>query len=73
LSSDQVSVTLEYIEQHREEVLAEYAKIREREARGNPPELQAQLDATHAKYQARLAEYLLDIENYRGTGRIYVP
>lgn len=56
LSSAQVSVALEYIEQHREKVLAEYAQMRDREARGNPPELQAQLDATHAKYQARLAE-----------------
>ena len=49
-------LALEYIEQHREEVLAEYAKIRDREARGNPPELQAKLDATHARFQARLAE-----------------
>lgn len=56
LSSAQVSVALDYIEQHREEVLAEYAKIRDREASGNPPELQAQLDATHARFQARLAE-----------------
>jgi uncharacterized protein (DUF433 family) len=56
LSSAQVAVALEYIEQHREEVLAEYANIREREARGNPPELQAQLDATHARFHARLAE-----------------
>ena len=56
LSSAQVSAALEYIEQHREEVLAEYAKIRDREARGNPPELQAKLDATHARFQARLAE-----------------
>lgn len=56
LSSAQVSAALDYVEQHREEVLAEYAKIREREMRGNPPELQAKLDDTHAKFQARLAE-----------------
>ena len=56
LSSAQVSAALEYIEQHREEVLAEYAKIRDREARGNPPELQAKLDDTHARFQAQLAE-----------------
>ena len=56
LSSAQVSVALDYIGQHREEVLAEYAKIREREVRGNPPELQAKLDATHGRFQARLAE-----------------
>ena len=56
LSSAQVSVALEYIEQHREEVLAEYAQIRHREARGNPPELQAKLEATHTRFQARLAD-----------------
>lgn len=56
LSSAQVSVALDYIEQHREEVLTEYAKIRDREARGNPLDLQAKLDATHARFQSRLAE-----------------
>jgi uncharacterized protein (DUF433 family) len=56
LSSAQVSVALAYIEQHRDDVLAEYARIRDREARGNSSELRAKLDATHAKFQARLAE-----------------
>jgi len=63
LSSAQVSVALEYIEQHREEVLAEYAKIRDRESCGNPPELQAKLDATHARFQARLAERRIQQED----------
>jgi uncharacterized protein (DUF433 family) len=56
LSSAQVAAALEYIAEHQEEVLAEYAKIVEREARGNPPELQARLNATHAKFQARWAK-----------------
>jgi uncharacterized protein (DUF433 family) len=56
LSSAQAAAALEYIDQHKDEVLAEYAEILGREARGNPPELQSKLDATHAKFQARLAE-----------------
>ncbi len=51
ISSDQVEAALRYIEDHREEVMANYQKILERCARGNPPEIQALLDATHAKYQ----------------------
>jgi uncharacterized protein (DUF433 family) len=44
LSSAQVAAALGYIEQHKEEVLAGYERILERERRGNPPELQAKLD-----------------------------
>ena len=56
LSSAQVSAALEYIEQHKGEVLAEYDRIIAQERRGNPPELQAKLDVIHEKWQARLAE-----------------
>jgi uncharacterized protein (DUF433 family) len=56
LSSAQVIAAIEYIEAHKDEVMANYRKILERSARGNPPELQARLDATHAKYQAIWAE-----------------
>jgi uncharacterized protein (DUF433 family) len=56
LSSRQVLAAIAYYEQHKEEVMAEYQKILERSARGNPPELQAKLDETHAKYQAIWAE-----------------
>jgi uncharacterized protein (DUF433 family) len=56
LSSRQVLAAIKYIDEHKEEVMAEYQKILERCARGNPPELQAKLDATHAKYQAIFAE-----------------
>lgn len=52
LSSDQVLAAIHYIDCHKDEVMAEYRKILDRENRGNPPELQARLDATHAKYQA---------------------
>jgi uncharacterized protein (DUF433 family) len=46
----QVRVALQYIEEHKEEVLKDYQKIMDRHARGNPPEIQAKIDATHAKY-----------------------
>jgi hypothetical protein len=51
-----VQAAIQYIDEHKEEVLASYQKMLERDARGNPPELQARLDATHAKYQALWAE-----------------
>lgn len=50
LSSEQVLAAMKYIEEHKEEVEVEYRKILEREARGNPPELQAKIDETHRKY-----------------------
>jgi uncharacterized protein (DUF433 family) len=56
LSSDQVLAAVGYINEHREEVEAEYRKMLERDAKGNPPELQAKLDATHAKFGPLLEE-----------------
>jgi len=52
LSSGQVEVAIRYIEDHREEVMAAYEKNMERVARGNPPELQAKLDAGHERFLA---------------------
>jgi uncharacterized protein (DUF433 family) len=51
LSSAQVLAGLEYIQKHKEEVLADYQKILDRVARGHPPEVQARVDAIHAKYE----------------------
>jgi hypothetical protein len=39
-------------EEHRAEVTADYRKIMDRIERGNPPELQAKLDAAHERLQA---------------------
>jgi len=50
MSSEEVLGVMRYIEQHRDEVHAVHLKIEERNARGNPPEVQAKLDAIHAKY-----------------------
>ncbi len=52
LSSEQVVAAIRYVEEHKDEVMAEYQKILDRCDRGNPPEVQARLDATHAKYRA---------------------
>lgn len=50
ISSDQVLAAMEYIQEHTLEVITDYQKILERCARGNPPELQAKLDANHEKF-----------------------
>ena len=50
ISSRQVEVAIRYIEEHRDEVMADYEKILARHARGNPPELQAKLDAGHERF-----------------------
>ncbi|HEV3022864.1 MAG TPA: DUF433 domain-containing protein [Pirellulales bacterium] len=52
LSSRQVIAALEYIESHKEEVEIEFRRMLESDARGNPPDLQMKLDATHEKFQA---------------------
>jgi uncharacterized protein (DUF433 family) len=56
LSSQQVEVAIGYIEEHRDEVMASYEKNMERIRRGNPPELQAKLDAMRGTARARLEE-----------------
>jgi uncharacterized protein (DUF433 family) len=56
LSSRQVEVALRYIEEHKEEVMATNAEIEARIARGNPPALQAKLDASRGAALARLEE-----------------
>src|SRR5947207_2104894 len=56
LSPDQVALALRYIEENRQAVQAVHQRIEERNARGNPPEIQAKLEASRAKVQAWLAE-----------------
>ncbi len=56
LRRDEVDAAIRYIEDHKEAVTAEYAKIMERINRGNPPELQAKLDAAHDRLQTMLRE-----------------
>src|SRR5260370_6483756 len=56
LSSGQVEVAIRYIEEHRDEVMEAYQRILARHARGNPPELQAKLDAMRGTARAMLEE-----------------
>jgi uncharacterized protein (DUF433 family) len=56
LSSNQVEAAIRCIEEHRDEVMASYEKNMERIRRGNPPELQAGLDAIRGSARARLDE-----------------
>jgi uncharacterized protein (DUF433 family) len=56
LSSEQVEVAIRYIEEHRNEVMVEYGEMLARDARGNPPELQAKLDAGHERFLAMVRE-----------------
>jgi uncharacterized protein (DUF433 family) len=50
LTVAEVEAALQYIGEHQAEVQANYQRIQERIARGNPPELQARLDATTARH-----------------------
>ncbi|MGP0063855.1 MAG: DUF433 domain-containing protein [Isosphaeraceae bacterium] len=56
LSSQQVEVAIQYIEDHRDEVMADYEEMLARDARGNSPELQAKLDAGHERFLAMVRE-----------------
>jgi uncharacterized protein (DUF433 family) len=56
LSASQLDVAAYYIEVHRDEVTKEYRRILERCARGNPPQLQARLDAGHQRLLAMVKE-----------------
>jgi uncharacterized protein (DUF433 family) len=51
LRVDQVQAAIDYISDHDLEVLRNYVKILERIRRGNPPEVQAKIDANHEKIQ----------------------
>ena len=56
VSSRQVVAALEYIEAHKDEVMAEYRQMLARDAEGNPPEVRAKEAASRATLLARLAE-----------------
>jgi uncharacterized protein (DUF433 family) len=56
LTARQIEVAIEYVEEHKDEVWEAYNRILERHAQGNPPELQAKLDAVRGSARARLQE-----------------
>jgi len=55
LGTDQVRAAREYIESHPAEVQAGFQRIKERIARGNPPQVQVKLASARAKLRVRLA------------------
>jgi uncharacterized protein (DUF433 family) len=52
IGSRQVEAAVEHIRENKIQVLTEYLQMLEREARGNPPELQAKLATSHGKARA---------------------
>lgn len=52
LSDAQVQAAVEYIDQNRETVMEVQRRIEERNARGNPPEVDARLAESRAKLEA---------------------
>lgn len=49
ISSDQVLAAIDYIDRHRDEIMPKYEHMLERARQGNPPEIQAKLDAIRKK------------------------
>src|SRR5437588_3972858 len=49
LTEEQVEAAIQYIEEHKEEVMPKYERMVAFAARGNPPELEAKLAKSHDK------------------------
>jgi uncharacterized protein (DUF433 family) len=49
LSIDQVQAAMDYIQAHADDVMKTHRSIEERNARGNPPDVQAKLTTARAK------------------------
>lgn len=56
ISSAEVLAGLKYIEDHKDDVMAEYQKMLDRDAQGNPPEIEARSTESRARLMTRLAE-----------------
>ena len=67
INSRQVEAAIRYIEEHRDEVMADYEEMLARDTRGNPPGLQTKLDAAHERLQARLRD-IREAKDRKGQG-----
>ncbi len=56
LSPEQIHTAIQFIESNKEEVLRVHRQIEERNARGNPPHIQAMLDEAHGQFMTRVEE-----------------
>ena len=69
ISSAQVQAAIQYIDEHKDEVLAEYQKMLDREAQGTPPEIRSKLQTSRSKLQALLANHLVAINSEANDAR----
>ena len=58
ITSEQLDRALVYIDEHRSQVEEVHRQIEERNARGNPPEVQAKLEATRHRFSEWKAKIL---------------
>lgn len=68
LSLEQVQAAVTYIREHQEDVMEVHRRIEERNARGNPPEIQDKLAASRAKRQAWMHPRQVKAQEYNGAG-----
>jgi uncharacterized protein (DUF433 family) len=66
ISTPEVLALLQYFEEHREEVLAWHNKIEERNARGNPPEIEEKLAAVRGTFRRLLEERRRELAGRNG-------
>jgi uncharacterized protein (DUF433 family) len=69
LSLNQINDAIQYINEHKAEVMAIHREIEESIARGNPPEVQAKLDAASARSRARIMQRQLQRSQERNGAR----
>jgi uncharacterized protein (DUF433 family) len=69
LSREQVQAAERHIEQHREYVMAVHRQIEERNARGNPPAIEAKLAKTKAKMEEWRRQRQTEKEQQRNGSR----
>ena len=68
LSTREVLALQQYIEEHKEEVMAINQQIEERIARGNPPEIEARRKESHAKLLVLREELRRNQQEANGAG-----
>ncbi|REJ80307.1 MAG: DUF433 domain-containing protein [Planctomycetota bacterium] len=68
LSVSQVQAAIEFIDRNREYVLGGHRKIEERNARGNPPEIEEKLVKSRARMEAWRDEHRKEDAGARASG-----
>ena len=68
LSLEQVQAAIDDIRTHQKEVMDMHRRIEARNARGNPPEIQEKLAASHAKRRAWMRHQQAKMPEHDGAG-----